>query len=109
MNNDTAIEPLRNPTRSELPSLLAELDQSGLGIAAFARARGLKAQNLYLAKRRAREATVSAPIFDQVRVSNFDANSGAYKVELSSGYKVTVPANFESSALRKLLEVLGTC
>jgi len=100
---------LRNPTTSELPALLAELEESSLGVAAFARSRGLKPQNLYRALHRDKRKVQPAITFDAVRISGLGSERAAFRLELSSGHKLSVPVDFESSALRRLLEVLGTC
>jgi len=109
MNNVTPPTTARNPTASELPALLSELEQSGLGVAAFARSRGLKPQNIYRALRRGKREAQPAMSFDAVRISGVGVERAAFKLELSSGHKLSVPVGFESSALRRLLEVLGTC
>ena len=100
---------LRNPTASELPDLLAELDKSGMGVAAFARERGLKPQNLYVARRRVRPKATPATIFDPIRVSSVGGAQAHFTLELHSGHKLLVPGDFESSSLRRLLEILNAC
>ncbi len=109
MNNANDTAALRNPPASELPALLTELEHSGLGVAAFARARGLKPQKLYLARRRRKRKDTPATIFDPVRVSGLGLTQAPFQLNLSSGHKLSGPSDFESSALRRLLEVLGAC
>ena len=107
MKNSSKSRPLRNPSASEIPALIAELSASGMGVAAFARSRGLKPQNLYLAQRRARNAPAVA--FDPVRIVEIDKQLAPFKLELATGHKLWVPADFECSAVRRLIELLSAC
>ena len=109
MNTSITPAPLRNPTRSEIPGLLAELDESGLGVAAFARSRGLKPHQLYVARRRLKAGGTPAPVFDPVRILGAAQSSGSFELRLRGGHQLIVPADFDASALRDLLEVLGSC
>lgn len=111
MNTPEPNPALRNPPASEIPGLLAEAEQAGEGIAAFARARHLKPQNLYVGRRRlkAKAAQKQAPAFDQVRIVDVALEPAAFVLELRAGIKVSVPSNFDSTSLRRLVEVLHAC
>ena len=100
---------VRNPRTSELPGLLADLDESGLGVAAFCREHRLKPQNIYAARRRQRQADEPAAVFDAVRVIGGLDSQSAFTVDLRSGHKVSVPADFDPKSLLRLLEILATC
>ena len=101
--------PLHNPQTSELPALLAELDESGLGVAAFCREHRLKPQNIYAARRRKRQATQPEAVFDSVRVIGSLDSQQLFTIDLRSGHKVSVPADFDPKSLQRLLEILATC
>jgi len=100
---------LRNPAAAEIPALLAELKKSGLSVSAFARARGLKPQQLYVARRRRKRKKVPAPVFDPVRIIGATEAPVLFQLKLASGLKLTIPTDFDSSALRRLLKILGAC
>lgn len=112
MNTTSTETPRRRITQDELPSLLVEFDESDLSVAAFARARGLRASPLYRAIQE-REAGTSppspSPDFAPIRVIGPSASSTAFTVELLSGDKLTVQPDFDDSALGRLLSVLRTC
>ena len=109
MNTSITPAALRNPTRSEIPGLLTELDESGLGVAAFARSRNLKPQQLYIAKRKLKAKEAPAPVFDPVRILSATQASSTFELRLRTGHHLIVPADFDAPALRHLLEVLGSC
>jgi len=109
MKNTEDKADLRNPTASELPGLLAELDESGLGVAAFARDRGLKPHNIYIARRRLRSSGSAATIFDPVRFAGAIASGSTFELELRAGHRLLIPTDFDPSSLRRLLEVLAAC
>jgi len=109
MKNSSKPRSLRTPSASEMPTLLAELSASGMTVAAFARSRGFKPQNLYVAQRRAKNANAPATAFDPVRIVGFDQEPAPFKLELANGHKLWVPADFECVAVRRLIELLGAC
>jgi len=88
---------------------LADLDASGLGIAAFARSRNLKPQNLYLANRKRRKQGAGRPVFDRVRILGGVEERQAFELCLRGGRRVRIPADFDAAALRRLLDVLHQC
>ncbi len=100
---------LRNPAASELPELLAEQEESGLSLAEFARVRGLKPRKLYKARGRQRPETESAPVFDAIQISALAPPVSSYELVLVSGHRLSIPADFDSPSLRRLLEVVSTC
>lgn len=109
MNTTDKQQSLRNATRDELPGLLSELEASGLGIAAFARERGLKPQNLYVAKRRLKNGRKQVVVFDPVKVIDPIGSNASFRLGIPSGHKLVVSDNFCSSSLRRILEVLEAC
>ena len=109
MTTPTNELPVRNPKTSGLLGLLAELDESGPGVAAFSRERRLKPQNIYATRRRQRQADEPAPVFDAVHVIGGLDSTPAFTVDLRSGHKLSVPADFNAKSLQRLLEILATC
>jgi hypothetical protein len=106
MNKPEPIPALRNPSASEISGLLAEAEQAGEGIAAFARARNLKQQKLYVWRRRLK---AKPPAFDQVRIVESAPEPAAFVLELQAGIKLSVPSDFDSPSVRRLAEVLHAC
>ncbi len=96
---------------SEIPRLLAEHEDSGISLAAFARQKGIEAYRLYDARRRARkQGGAKAAAFSEVRIVDTRA-SAAQPIELllPSGLTVRVHRDFDEVGLRRLLGVLSTC
>ncbi len=85
MTNSADQPPLRNPSASEIPALLTELAASGQSVAAFARSRGLKPHNLYVARRRRRVKSVPPVRFDPVQIGGADMPASAFKLDVSHG------------------------
>ena len=109
MNTPNMPAVLRIPARSEIPGLLADLDASGLSIAAFARSRLLNPQNLYLANRKRKAQAGPHPVFDRVRIRGGVEDRQAFELCLHGGCRVRIPSDFEAASLRRLLEVLRAC
>jgi len=122
MMTTDAIAAARRITRDELPALLADLDRSGLSIAAFARSRGLRPSPLYRARQQlAQDASLSpssSPTTSPSKAADFipirvidrgRASAASITVELTSGTKLIVPPDFDAASLRNLLEVVGAC
>jgi len=109
MNTPNTPALLRTPTRSEIPGLLADLDASGLGIAAFARSRNLKPHKLYVANRKRKASGSTKPVFDRVRILGGVEDRQVFELCLSSGRRVRIPFDFDPASLRRLLEVLRQC
>jgi len=109
MTNAPDQQRLRNPSASEIPALLTELSASGQSVAAFARSRGLKPHNLYVARRRNRDKSAPPLRFDPVQIVGGDMPASAFRLELTNGTRLWVPADFESSAVRRLVELLTAC
>jgi transposase-like protein len=91
--------------------LVAEQGQSGQGVAAFCRERGVPASQMFSWKRRLREA--EAPRFVEVAVNAAPetaaargAGSSAIEVRLSRGRSLMVEPGFDAHHLRALLAVL---
>jgi len=94
--------------------LLDEQEASGLSVAAFAEERGLSAATLYSWRRRlgrASSRSLGASLVE-VCVHEDDPNedaTGRMTVITSSGARVEVDADFDESALARLLGVLERC
>lgn len=100
---------LRRPRWSagDARTVLGAVDRSGLSIAAFAAREGLDVQRLYTWRRRLRVEQGAAPAFVEVRATS--GSREAFEVVLASGRVLRVPASFDASVLRQLLEVLESC
>jgi transposase len=85
---------------------------SGLSAQEFASREGLRKERLFHWKRRLRESSavaVAGVSFAKVEIqaSRGKPTSDALEVVTRSGHTVRVGANFDESALRRLLTVLG--
>jgi hypothetical protein len=106
----------RTPTDDEMPGLLEALAASGGNISAFARERGLSPWKLYEARRgagtsRARRRRRKADHeFVRVEIAHErPASSAPLELMLGSGYRLLIPATFDETALRRVMEVLASC
>ncbi len=113
--SSSAYRTRRRWTAKEATEALAALKRSGLPLTAFAMQEGLDAQRL--SRWRSKLAVVSAPVFEEV-VPRTLAPVGAiasatsstpepFEIVLTSGHVVRVPASFDGSALRRLMETLA--
>jgi transposase-like protein len=111
----------RRWTTEDAQAALADLDASGLELAAFAREAGLEPQRLKR-WRRALEGFATDAVFEEVvgepsamamRIGvTTDGARGWFEVVLASGRVVRVPASFDAAALGRLLAVVeggGQC
>jgi len=96
----------------EISELLAEYHRSDLTQRAFADSKGLSLASLCLWLRKAREhggesegASVESPRLVPVRLRGM-AGAG-FELSLSGGATLSIPADFDEDALRRLLEVLA--
>ena len=101
----------------EIRELLADLESSGLSVAAFARARGIPAQRIYWIRRRARMAAsrdsdtpVVSREFSEIVVAERQSHpSPPIELCLQTGISIRVSADFDELVLRRLLGVLAPC
>ena len=104
-------------TRARAKRELATWRTSGLSLAEYARQQGLTANRLYRWKRRLepsrdmeRALAVAAPAFLPVRVvSPVVVSSAPFEIVLDDPVRVRVPADFDATALRRLLETVTGC
>lgn len=106
-------------TASIAESLLAEFDASGENAAGFARSRGIAAWRIYYAlnrragKQRHRRATArpAGPTLLPVRVVPDAPKPAAavLEIELASGHRLRVGADFDPVLLRRVLGALERC
>jgi transposase-like protein len=104
----------RRWTEDDAREALADLEDSGLTPAAFAKQRGLDRQRL-LRWRRVLGAPANALSFAEVPRHELvgtlagrpEAHGGVFEIVLSVGQIVRVPPTFDASALRRLLAVLA--
>lgn len=103
----------RHWTAEEAGQALADLEQSGLELRAFARREGLDPQRLTRWRRRL--AAEVRPAFQEVelgdaRATDMEQASAVgherFEVVLTSGRVVRVPERFDAEALRRLLVVV---
>ena len=101
---------------AEVRQLLTDLETSGLSLAAFARERGIAPHRLYWARNRARSVSVKAERaelrsdFSEVIVADRTTNQvSPIELRLPTGLSISVTADFDEVALRRLLGLLGTC
>lgn len=100
-------------SRAEWTKLVAEAQASGLTQCGFAEARGLSAQTLsWWVSRLRRENRRDAKLVAVDVVEDAAAEFQAIRVELRGDRTLVVPANFDATALRRLvvsLEEIGAC
>jgi len=98
---------------SERAALLAELAESGMSVAAFAREHGMSAWTIYSWRRQERERQQveegERSPFIQVRLSRSPRATAPLAIELREGLRVHVPTGFDEHDLRRLLGVLASC
>ena len=82
--------------------MLSAVEESGESLAAFAKREGLSAERLY---RWRRKLTKQAFVEIERKPVAIDGG-GVLEVVVASGRVVRVPANFNASALQRLLAVL---
>ena len=106
--------PARTIAAAEVPGLLAEFEASGQPLAQFARERGIAKWRLYEERRKARRAGSGTPRrrgrakFAPVSVTE-DSRGEPLELVLAAGHRVRIPADFDESALRRLMGVLASC
>lgn len=86
--------------------VLADLDASGLPVAAFAREQGLSAERLYRWRRRL-QPVGSTPEFLPVRIASQRPPMADIELLIGDGVRVRVPRGFCDETLTRLLGVLG--
>ncbi len=102
---------------ADAEAVLAALDASGLTLSAFAVREGLDPQRLTRWRRQLESsASRKAPVFEEVFHPKILAlrsdealavtEHGRFEIVLSSGRVVRVPASFDGSVLRRLLEIV---
>lgn len=93
--------------------LLDEQEESGLTVAGFAEETGLSAATLYSWRRRLGRAATrgGAAALVEVCVSDVAVREapGRMVVAVASGARIELDADFDESALERLLGVLGRC
>ncbi|MEN8184803.1 MAG: hypothetical protein ABFS46_19965 [Myxococcota bacterium] len=90
--------------------LLRDLDRSGQSVAAFSRDRGIPANRLYWARRRARQAEAEAADFEEVTVIEDTAEAGSpIELRLPHGITALLSADFDEVALHRLLALVAGC
>lgn len=105
-------EPSRAPF--DLEKALDEIEQSGCGVAAFARERSLPRWRLYEGlRRRRRKAGVKSepaePEFVPVRLTPTKPSAVPFELVLAGSRTLRIPENFDESALQRLVRTLETC
>ena len=108
-----SFSPSLSPT--DVQSLLAEFDTSGLRPAAFARSKGLPPWKIYGAlqrrsgKRRVRRAREQSNALLPVHVVGDQPGTSGVSLELvlAGGHRVLLRPDFDASTLRRLLESLA--
>ena len=110
----------RSARAIEMSKVLHELEHSGLGVAAFARQRGIPVSTLTWWRSMSRRGKASsgrsrrgrAPRLVEVIGSSREADrsGGGFEVTLGGGQTVRVPMRFDGEALRELIRTLeGPC
>lgn len=93
--------------------LLSDLAASKLSAAAFARKRGLPPWKLYnaLAARASRRKNPArqSDLVPVVVQPQYPTHEAPLELQLSSGHRLLVPADFDELALRRLMGVLAGC
>jgi transposase-like protein len=104
----------RRWTAEDAKQALLAMERSGLSPGAFAAREGLDAQRLWRWRRKL--GTSTAPVFEEIvcqdAVSGLEGHLPApaererFEIVLPSGRVVRVPASFDATALRHLLDVV---
>lgn len=107
------------PTGRRMAGLLAAQETSGLGVGAFARARGLSPNTLSwwrgeIRRRLARQSRgVTEVHFAEAIVVDRPAaaapDGARLLLDLGRARRVEVPVGFDAATFRRLLEVLSSC
>lgn len=93
--------------RAEWTRLVAEWEAGALSQKAFAKGKGIATTTLsWWACRLRREAREHAALVAVDVVDDAPAVAGEFRVELSGGRTVFVPASFDAGALRRLVSAL---
>jgi len=112
-NNTSAADVAAQLPAPTTDQLLAELEASDLSTAAFARKRGLPPWKLYNAltaraakcKKRAKRSNLVSVTVKPERA----ARAVPLELQLATGHRLLVPADFDEQALRRLMGVLAGC
>ena len=105
----------RRVAADEARVLLAEQEQSGLTMAAFARSKGVQPWTLYNARAQARKkaSRLAGASFSPIHVTDqpesVGSSSGPIELVLPSGLTLRIAVGFDEVALRRLLGVLAAC
>ncbi len=93
-----------------LDRLLADLETSGLSVAAFARDRGIPAHRLYWARRNRRYPSEPAPEdFQEVHVPDTLEHGPGIELRLPCGASIHVRRGFDEDTLQRILAVIDPC
>ena len=93
-------------TEEEAVSVLAALERSGKSVREFAEDRGLDPQRLYAWRRRVAVGDHTTFREVTIRPMTLDASTAMFEIVLPNGVKIRTPAEFDSAALARLLDVL---
>ena len=103
-------------TEQDAREVIAALDRSGRSVGMFAAEHGLDPQRVYLWRRRlgarplgGAERTTFHEVIVRPREAHasVEVHGASFEVVLASGDMVRVPPSFDSTALARLLDVLG--
>lgn len=96
--------------RARWSGLVSEQLESGKSVAAFCRERGVPASQLFLWKRRLREAGAAGQFVEVAvnRAVETGAGGSGIEVRLNGGRSLFVEPGFDADHLRALLAVLET-
>ena len=94
--------------REEMRLLLARRDRRGLTYRELSEECGIPAHTLSWWAWKLRSEAPAEPSFVELEV-HADASSASLEIETAGGHLVRVSAGFEAEALRRVLEVLGSC
>jgi hypothetical protein len=88
--------------------LLREREHRGLTYRELSECSGVPAHTLSWWSWKLRREAEDSPAFVEVEVADMETSS-AFEVEAPSGHVLRIPSDFDSTALRRLLQVLSSC
>ena len=88
--------------------LLKERERGGLTYRELSERSGVPAHTLSWWSWKLRREAEDSPAFVEVEVADMGTSS-AFEVEAPSGHVLRIPSDFDSTALRRLLQVLSSC
>jgi hypothetical protein len=94
-------------SREQIAELVREFKDSGLTQRKFSENRGIALSELQRSPKIVRRA--SEPQLMAVQIEAAERNDRSLELMVGEGYRIKIGVGFSATALRRLLEVLGSC